>query len=422
MATSRSFQAMLNQYLPEDLLREEMLKRDFFLQNVKKVNDWRGGSLIIPFEGAAASSVSFGALTDAADVAEYQYVRGQVNDYSELHGTLRFNQRDLYDHSGRINEDSFLKILPDQVENFMQYMKEVLSVHLLNGAAFASAKSTLGTSDLANGIIEVTNIDRFVIGMRVTLDDADSNENNQLYVTAININNETVTLSATRGGAAANLSAFTVAQSARFYHPGVFASNAVTADAFVSVPGLLLSQANGGLTQAYGVNKTAWPFLQAQNVNSSDITETNILEKLLDAYTLVRSKARGNASTIMMSYKHLGSILKLIELQKGGFKVTPTSTKASLYGWTEIELGTVKGNLKIVGDVSMPDNLIYLLDMDTWTFYSNGMFRKRTAPDGKSYFEVRATTGFTYLVDVSCFGQLVCNGISKNAVLHSINY
>jgi hypothetical protein len=36
MATTRSFSSMLNEYLPNELLAEEMIKRDFMLNKVTK--------------------------------------------------------------------------------------------------------------------------------------------------------------------------------------------------------------------------------------------------------------------------------------------------------------------------------------------------------------------------------------------------
>ena len=50
--TDRSFSTMLNQYLPNQLLREELIKRDWFLQNVKKDQSWEGGTIIVPFEAS----------------------------------------------------------------------------------------------------------------------------------------------------------------------------------------------------------------------------------------------------------------------------------------------------------------------------------------------------------------------------------
>ena len=44
MSTARSFQSMLNEYLPNKLLKEELIKRDYILTNVKKDDNWKGGN------------------------------------------------------------------------------------------------------------------------------------------------------------------------------------------------------------------------------------------------------------------------------------------------------------------------------------------------------------------------------------------
>jgi hypothetical protein len=418
MATTRSFSTMLNEYLPNSLLQEELIKRDWLLTNIEKDNNWLGGDLIVPFIGAGASSVEFGALASSTDVSEDAMVRGKIVGYAEAWGTMLFNDTDLMQH-GKLSEQNFLKILPDRVEAFMEYMKEVVSVNLLSGGSFA--KVTADTN-LGAGIVSVDHIDRFKLGQKVSLDDDDSSPTSY-YVIAIDVNagsgtnnTGTVTLSATRGGAAASLASYTLAQNSKFYHPGSQTAG------FNSIRGALLSSANGGDSTVLGQTKTSYPHLQAVNVSGATINATNILDKLLDFYTEVRRRGKGNAKKLVMSYKHLGSILKLIETQKGGYKVTPTGNKASLYCWDEIEITTVRGVLTLVGIQEMDDDVIYALDMNAFTFYSNGFFKKRMSPEGKEFFEVRATTGFSYLVDISCFGNLAVKAPGHCGVLYSISY
>lgn len=422
MATTRSFSAMLLDYAPLSLLEQEMIKRDWLLTNVEKDNGWQGASAtsgeaayLVPFVGAGASTVEFGSLAASNDIAEDSFVRGKETVQAEVWGSMIFNSRDLQEHGKGINEKSFLKILPDRLERFMQTMKEAVSVNLLSGPSFA--KVTADT-DLANGIVEVDHIDRFQLGQKVSLDD-DNSAAASYYVIAIDINagankNGTVTLSASRGGAAANISAYTAAQNSKFYHPGAQAAS------FNSLIDSLLSAANGGSASLHGVTKLSYPALQATQVDGSAVSATNILEKLFDGYTAVRRKARGMASKILMSYKHLGSIMKLIETQKGGFKVTVNSTKASLFGWTEIEITSVRGALTIVGIQEMPDEQIVYLDPSAFVFATNGMFRREKSPDGNEYFAVRNTTGFQYVVDTCLFGNLICKAPGNCGIMHSI--
>ena len=415
MATTRSFQAMLNEYLPNKLLKEEMVKRDYILSNIEKDDSWKGGKLIVAFKGAGASSIKMGGLTAANDISEDVYVRGSIDDYKEMWGSMIFNHRDLMDHSGKIVEDSFLKILPDTVEDFMGMMKMVASVQMGTGPSFAKVTDA---TNAATGLMVVDHIDRFELGMKVTLDD-DNSAAADYYVTAINVNTDTVTLSATRGGAAADVSAYTVAQNAKFYTDGAFST------AFNSIKSTLLSAANGGGSTIHGVSKLAYPFLQAVNVSGASITATNIVDKLFDAYTEVRKRAKGKADRFIMSYKNFGSVLKAIESKSNGaanWQITQKGKTASIYGWDEIVISSVKGDLTVVGIQEWDDDVIAILDMKSMVFRSNGFFKKRKSPEGLEYFEVRNTTGFQYIIDICCFGELEINKPGHNGIIYGISY
>lgn len=418
MSTSRNFNNMLNEYLTSDLMKEELIKQDWLLQNIEMDTGWKGGKMPVPFTAQQATSIKMGGLTDSADVAQYKYVRGSVDDYKEAWGTIRFEQRDLMEHDGKVNEKSFLKMLPGQIEDFTQYMKEILSKQLTTGPVVAKVTDA---TNAATGVMIVDRVERFILDQKLVIIDGNSAQLD-VYVIAINLNSSAVTFSATRGGAFVDLSAYTVAQAAKFYMDGVLVAGVVT-NAFTDLKNSLLSAANGGTATLYGQSKVAFPYLQAINVSGSAITATNIKAKLFDAYNEIRRKARGNANTVLLSFKHLGSLMAQIEDQKGAFKVTAKDEKASLYGWTEIILTSVKGTLKVVAIQEMDDDVIMFLDMSAMKFYSNGeLLRKRTAPDGKVYYETRQTSGYFYLVDISCFGEFVLHAPTKCGIVYGISY
>lgn len=413
--TTRSFQTMLNEYLPNKLLKDDLIKRDYILSNIEIDDTWKGGKLIVPFKAAGASSIKMGGLTAANDISEDQYVRGFIADYQEMWGSMIFNHRDLMDHSGKVVEDSFLKILPEQLDDFMELAKMTASVQMGTGPHFAVVVAG-GTP--ASGILKTNRIERFVLGQKVTLKDNDTAAASY-YVTAIDSNQELVTLSATRGGAAADVSAYTVGAVAKFFTDG---ADTVSFNSIVSV---LLSAANGGAATVHGQSKVAYPYLQAINIPGSSITATNILDKLFDAYTDVRKKAKGRADRFLMSYKNFGSVLKAVENKSNGqanWNIKDDSRKASLYGWDEIQITSVKGNLTVVGIQEWDDDVIAILDMKSMVFRSNGFFKKRKSPDGTEYFEVRNTTGFQYIVDICLFGELEINKPGNNGIIYGISY
>lgn len=420
--TRRNFQDMLTEYTPNELLREELIMRDYILQNVQKDDGWNGGKLIVPFKGTGASSVSFNKLTPAGQISQSKYIRGSIDDVREVWGSLIFNQRDLQDHNtGRMSEKSFLDLLPGELEDFMDYMKEVVSIQFGTGPHFAAATAN-GT---AGGVLEVDKIDRFMVGQQFVLR-SNTQPDLTVYVTnstqsGINIDDEAITVSLTPGGAPADVSAYLVADNAKMYHPGISDGNG-NFNTFISFKQAFLSAANGGLASLHGVPKTAWPLLQAVNIDGSGITATNILDGLFDSYTEVRRRSKGRATEYLMSLKNYGSVMKQLELQKGAFRVVE-DPKESLFGWMEMKIANVTGQVvKIVGIQEWDDSEIALVDWRSITFRSQGFFKKRISPDGREYFEVRGEDGFQYIVDTCLFGEMEYKKPGHSAIIHSISY
>lgn len=428
MALDSTFNSMLNEYLAVDLLKNEMKKQDYVFSKASMDEKAKGGNVVVPFEGQYASSVAFGSLTADTDIANYTYVRGNLAPTVEATGTLQFLDKDLRQHNGRINEDSFLKILPGQINDFVGMLKSAISVNMLNGAHFAKAT----VSGTVGGILEVDRPERFTVDQKVVLDDDDSAAAT-FYVTNVNVNGGTlflgsVTLSATRGGAAADISAYTTGQNAKVYHPGAQTSS------YTSIKSQLLSLANGGTATLFGVTKTLWTHLQATQVDGSTISATNILSKIFNAAARRQQLARGNGSMeVIMALKHMGAVLSLLETgggasplaqSKGAFNVVPGSRKVSAYGWSEVMIGSPTGDmLKLVGVLDMDTDWIWLADWDSVKIYSNGGLTRLQSPEGIQYFTKRSTSGLVYIMDHVLQADIACLAPYKHAIIHSIpNY
>lgn len=423
MSTQRTFQAMLNDYLPNELLKEELIARDYVLNKVDKDDGWvgasgttgNGGNLVVAFKAGGASSVSFGQLSATGDIAQDNYQRGVITTQQEVWGSMIFNHRDIMEHE-TVSEKNFLKLLPDAIEDFSEYMKNVVSTNLLNGPWFATLSAD---ATAATGIITVDRPDRFVIGQKVTVDDTAGLNPLTGYVSAIDINQQLVTLVTARGGSTGvDFSVFTktVANTSKCYNDN--ARN----NSFASLRLLMLSALNGGTTTIYGVTKTLYPFTQAINIQGNDITAANIVEKCFDGYTVTRRFGKGAPTDILMSLRNLGFVMKVIEASKGAYNVATGSKKASQYGWTEITVGSVTNQeLKFIGIQEMDEDIVIFMDWRAVTFYSNGFFRKRKSPDGIEYFEVRATNGYQYVVDICLFGELVLKRPSYCGILYGIS-
>lgn len=412
MSTDRTFQAMLNEYLPNELLKEEIVKRDYFLQNCEKDNNWKGGKLIVPFKGAQASSVRFGKLTAASDVAEDAFVRGEISTQPEVWGTMKFHHRDVMEHE-KLSEQNFLKLLPDTIEDFLEYMKMCISLSFTNGSHICA----LATDGAADGSFTVERVERLTLKQKVYFVDGDTAISAAGYIQSIDVNTGAVTVDTTRaGGVDLDISAYTVAQGAKMYFDGS------SANGLTSLKASLLSYVNSGSESLYGHVKTLYPYLQAIQIDGSTVTSANLLDQLFDGYTRTKNRGKGSPNVVICSYKHLGTIMKLLEDKKGSYHQKQDSMKVNVYGWTEIDIIGVKGSVKVVATQEMDDDWIPYMDMRAVKIYSNGFFRKRKSPEGKEYFEVRGEDGFYYLIDTCFFGDLVLQRPSYCGVMHSISY
>lgn len=408
MATNATFNDMLKKYMPYSLLQERMERRNYFWSQVAKKTGWKGGGMQVPFEGAEASSLSFGALTAAADIHEHTEVLGEITTQPELWGSMKFNEKDL-DRHGDL-ETSYLELSPNKVKQFIDRMSERVSICLLNDGAIA--KVTADHASNASGVLSLDHPERFTIGELVSIDDGNSSPVAG-YVRTIDMDNKTVTFyDARTSGSAVNLSAYTLAQSAKVYLV------AGTTAGFTSLSSQLLSSANGGGSTLFGATKTAYPFLQGQNFSGATFTATNILEGIFDYFYDTMALGKGNPTEVICSFKNFKNAIKTPELNR----TYEAGDKGAGYGFQSLNLIGNSGSLKLTGVRDMPDDKIYIMDWSAMKFHGDKFFERKRHLDGNEYFLVRATTGYEYLVDVKFYGDLVVHNPSHCGVIHSISY
>lgn len=410
MAIDREFSNMLNEHLDLQMIGKTFEERCAVYKKLKKNNKWKGGTLPVPILNAQASSLAFGKYTAENDVSYDDHLRGEISGYKTLTYTLPFKHRDIVEHNGRVNEDSFLRLLVGNLDRAMTFMKNAVSINLLNGGWY----DKIAVAGTAGGVVTVNNIQRFQLGQKVKVSAAAAG-----YITAIDKNAKTITVKDARtAGSAIDLSGELADE--KIYLDGQ------DTEAFFSIKEALLTSAQGGSDSLHGLTKaTAGPGAQAPSVDGSDITATNILNKIFDAFTDIRLRtASGNANEIWMNWKHLGSIMKALESSKAPFRTREGSLKSTSFGFTEIEIFTVSTGqtLKVVGVPEMDEDWMAIMDWDAFKFHSNGGFRKVTTPDGNEFYTVRGTTGYTFLVDMELYGDLSAGGVSMCGAIHSISY
>lgn len=416
MAIQRTFNEMLLDYVPEELLKNELVKKDWFLQNVEIVDGWAGGEMQVAFKEAAASSIAYGELTDESDIGESVLVRGTVPGHKIVTASMVFNHRDLIEHSGsgKISKQSFLKILPDEINDHVQVFKEVLSSNLLNGKKLAKA-----TADgSAGGVLKVDRPERLMANQKLEIRDKSGTTPVTGYVSEISLATGEVKFVTTRGGAVAcDLSMFDMINFPYVVVPGA------EDKAFTGLKDMLLPASVGGSATLFGRNKAQFTYLQGWHESGASITATSIISKIFDTYNNARRFTKGNPQKVVLSFKNFATVMKQLEASKGAFNVVPGSRKTDLYGYDQAKIHGVGGGiLDLVAIQEMDDDCIFFLDMSAMKFHTNGLIRRIKSPEGLEYYVKRSTSGYRYILDHECFGELVLNAPQKCAVIHSISY
>jgi len=176
------YQEMLNEHLAFDVLEEETKKQSWLLDNCTIKKDWRGGDIIVPFKAGKASTVTMGGLAETTSISRSSYVRGKVSDMKEAYGSLIIYEKDIT-INGAIDEQSFIKILPDQLDDLKEVFAQGISLQVLNGNHLDVVK----TSGDASGNFAVTKPHRFTIGQKVTMVSG-SGDTATGFIASINVN------------------------------------------------------------------------------------------------------------------------------------------------------------------------------------------------------------------------------------------
>jgi len=420
MATTKAstFSDMLNEYLPYELLEEELKKENWLLSNCNWDKTWTGSKLIVPFQQSVASSVKMGGLTDESDIDSATYLRGYLSGYVEAYGSISFNSRDLFDH-GKLSPQNFLRLLPDQVDQLMDFFKRTISIQVLGGKAIDTVATAF---DAATDVLAVKHPERFNIGQKLVVYDGSVTATG--YVKTINKNTGVISFVTTRGGSTAvDLAGLTEADTKVYIDGG-------NTTYFTSLKDQLLPASLGGSDTFCNITKTdsmfSQPVLYDASASSADwggsaITKADVLNMIFDA--MRKGYQRGaRPKVFLMSYKHFSACLKLIESGSGAYKnIKP---QVSLYDASVIEVGGVQGSCKLVGLRDFDDEWIAGIDPDFLDFKTGKEpFGMMTSPDGLKYYTKRATSGYTYISDIRLVGDFIYRKPYTAVAIHSFaNY
>ena len=405
-STNPNLQEMLNEYLPHDLITEEFAKENFLWNSFEKDKSWKNGTdYVIPWEFSKPTDMQMGGLIAESDLGDMGiYKRASKQAQPELWGAIKFLQKDL-ERYGDLKQ-SFLKILPGKINDFVDYMKFVVPcVMLRNGAlCTATANGTVG------GVLKVDRPQYLHLGQRILIDDLDTGGVIG-FVKSINMQTKEILVHTARtAGAAIDLSGYTVAQKTKVLIPGS------DSEQFETFEKYLLPASLGGSDTIYGVSKQSAPILQSQLFDGSSWASANVLDKIYDTYFDVKTLGKVKETEMLVPYSVFKAAAKTLQ----GSKRYVEGKKESGYGFSKITITGVEGDMTLTGMVDMPDDKIFMLDKKDFLIAGDKFFEKSKQADGNEFFTLRKTTGYEHIVDIGARFDLIAKKLSSSACVHSL--
>ena len=404
-ATNETFNTLLKRYTNFELHMETLKQHNWFINWVPKKQDWNGGTMEIPFEAAQAANFSWGALPADTDIGEDQFLMGTLTnaDLKELWSTMKFSNKDLRRHGDM--KKSYLNIMPKRLDAMTALMSQMVSLTYFTDGAIDIASANGTSTGIA---VRVPH--RFNIGQKIVVDDGDSASATG-YITAININTGFLTIKDARtGGSAVDLSAYTTAQAAKIYNPGI-------ADVPQSLKSILLPATDGGSTNYFGYEKALFPALQSKAIDGSGFEAASLLDDLYAAYYDVLEQGKGSLDKTMVMplsfMKHISSGLE-------NNKRYTAETKSVGFGMREVSVVGPDGMAKFVAIRDCDPNTVYMLDKKGICLAGNSFFKRDADANGNEFYVKRETTGKTNIVDTCFEAALVVQAPSHQGIVHSI--
>lgn len=443
---AREWQGIINDKVKAEQMIYNQLQRDEFYKALSKKADWLGTSssgsdkrsIVVNFMAGGVGSVRMGGYADIANVQKAKPVKALVQSYKDLTMTLNFNEKDLEDFElgSSEYEKAVMVSVAKQLEGQAQVAKNYLEDQFINGGVILNVTSIANAS---TGILVVDRPEKVNIGdnLQLAAATASSTKNKVIYVIGVNKNTKAVTFSTSQGGTATDISTYVGSSAAgtKIAVEGTVNSSGVIDGAFDSVRNILLPYANGGAESYLGLVKTAYPFLQSVAVDGSGFSTSSLLQDLFEAWAgeiklKVKPFKGKKTNAVHMSTNNYLKICEQFEYAKGSFRKNDATTLKVFDGDAmTISNSQTGGELSFVCLDSMPDDIMYGLNMESWRFACNKelSYRKGIQPSGLmgySWFESRTAGdngGYTHTLDGGTSGQIVCGSPESNFVIHSVN-
>lgn len=329
---------------------------------------------------------------------------------------------------------AFLSARARNVDGILKSLTRESAIHFFRDGTGVRGRLAAGvdvSSSAALALADPNDARFFSVGMAISLtanktayrnpttDDAGNTRGAVAYVIAVSEEAGTITVSATRGGAAAAINGSIAAAAASDYIVRDGDLNAVfhglaayipdtaptSGDSFMGIDRSSDPRKLAGLR--YGTTGSPVTFSAANVVNF--IGKLQAIESEVDVIACSPNKFSSLEN-------ELGAKKEYETLVPKGYR--GSNGEAESYadmGFNGLVVKGPEGDVAVISDPFCPDNRAYGLQSDTWEFSTDGMFPALLAEDGNEI--LREATADAYEGRFGGYGNLICHAPGLNGVM-----
>jgi hypothetical protein len=404
-----SFAAALKSHYTKDRVQNMVYKNNPLLGMLPKMEDMGGDYFVQPvvYGNPQSRSATFTtAQTNAASMSSSQirFLVTRVKDY----GVVTIDGETIEASKG--NAHAFFEAKTHEIDGIMNQTSRSLATALyrdgwgwvgrISDTIGAATTITLGTS---TGGLTPDAVANFEKGMKVVFSasaagDTLRDSGATLTVSAVNRSAGTLTMSA-------NLNTISgLAQNDYIFLEGDRQNSATPTRLKVAGLEAWCPESAPTSTAFFGVDRSVDSRLGGTRFDGSAMP----IEEALIEGAILLGREGGTPDCCMMNHKNFGNLLKSL-----GTKVqyTEVGSKAGI-SWKAIELHTPAGTVKVVPDQNCPNDVAWMLQLNTWKLGSLGGVPRILNYDGLE--ALRQSTADGVEVRVGYYANLICNAPGWN--------
>lgn len=357
-ATIAGVQAGIKTFYPQSKIDEALLKRNTFYGIVKKNTKWEGSPMHIAITLAPTSGGSRTFSTAQARQGA-SVIRNFAITHADDYSTFRL-QRSLVKATGS-NKGALMSMIKAQGDSALNNLERSIGFSMFGNLGGARGQIASGADTDTLVLSDIRQATNFEQGMWLVSDDTDGTAGGTASANAVQII-----------GINYNTGALTAAAA---WHADFDTNDYLFRDgdfglAFSGLPAWLPATAPGGSDSFFGFNRSTNSRSYGV-IFDADAQEHGTISEYLIDFAAELGRLGSTPDTVILNPRRFGQLQRELNEKVIYDKISAQGADGEVdFSFKSIQLMSGYGPIQIVQDMNCPYDRCYMLQLDTWTFWS----------------------------------------------------